>query len=220
MYNLNKLERNVLITVEEVLFHAPTKHTLDPRMIESSIIVAEERFMRVELGSAMYDYIVDNKNVLVTVGNVGALETVSGLDLTVGQILNGYEQLNPSYQALWKQHLWKIVAECVIISAYPEGFVQMGSEGTIHSSPPAGLMVTSGQVVPLLSSMKWVIDKKIQDRLSPLMNSMHDFICKNKSANGYDLYLKTCPEVDCAGNVKERQKFTGVVMDIYDDVDE
>lgn len=217
MYKLNKLERGVLITVDEVLFHAPTKHQLDARMIESSIIVAEERFIRVELGSAMYDYIVDHKNVTVTAGNIAALETASGLDLNEGDVLNAVEQLNPSYQALWKNHLWKIVAECVIISAYPEGFVQLGSEGTVHNSPPAGLMVTSGQVVPLLSSMKWVIDKKIQDRVSPLFNSMHDYICKNKSANGYDLYQKTCPEIDCKGNSTERPKFTGIVTGLYDD---
>lgn len=216
MYALNELQRNVLITVPEIMFHAPTKHTLDQRMIEQSIIIAEERFIRPEIGSAMYDDIVDQKNVLVTSGNLAALETASELDLTEGQVINALEQLNPSYQSLWKQYLWKIVAECVLISAYPEGFAQFGSAGVVHTSPPAGLMVTSGEVVPLLQTVKWALDKKIQDRVAPLINSMNDYICNNKA--NYTLYGKTCPEVNCNGTKEEKSKWVGIVSTgMYDD---
>lgn len=217
MYKLNELDRKVLITVDEVIFHAPTKHSLDPRMILQSIIVAEERFIRPEIGSAMYDYIVEQKNIIVTSGNIAALEVVSGLTLQEGQILNAVEQLNPSYQSLWKNHMWKLTSECVIASSYPEGFAQFGSEGVIHQSPPAGLMVTSGLVTPLLGTVKWAMDKKIQDRIAPLFDSMHEYICKNKVTNGYSLYRKTCPEIDCNGDIEVKEKWAGLALDMYDD---
>ena len=211
--------RNVLITPQEVVFHAPTKHTLDLRMIEQSIIVAEERFIRPELGYAMYDYMATNKNVIVTSGNIAALQLamVDSTPIKEGDIVNAFEQLNPSYQALWKQHLWKIIAECVLTSAYPEGFVQFSSEGVFHTSPPAGLMVTSGLVAPLLPTVRWVMDKKIQDRIAPLMDSMHNYICKNKVESGFDSYGKTCVE-NCNGTADEKKpKWAGLSLDLYDD---
>jgi hypothetical protein len=221
MYTLNKLQRNVLITYEEVLFHAPTKHTLDARQVEQSIIVAEERFIRSELGYDLYDAMAASKNVVVTAGNIVALQLAftnqgSNVTLVEGMIVNAYEQMSPAYQSLWKQHVWKLDAECVMLSAFPEGFIQFGSEGTFHTVPPAGLMVTSGLVTPLLPSVKWAMDKKIQDRIHPLVESMHNYLCKNKTS--YSLYKKTCPECDETGEAKAR-KWTGLALGIYDDID-
>lgn len=219
MYNLNTLMRNVLITQEEVLFHAQTKHTIDPRMIESNIIIAEERFIRPELGFNMYDDMVDAKNNTVTIANKAALQaliTTEEYQLKDGDVVNAFEFLSVPYQKLWKQHLWKIVAECVMVVSFPEGYIQFGSEGTMHTVPPAGLMVTSGFVTPELRSMKWMLDKKVQDRIAPLIQGMHNFICKFKT--DYVKYIKECP---CDKEVEGKQlKKTDLVLSIYDDCDD
>ncbi len=218
MYNINPLMRNVLLTSQEVIFHAPTKHTLDPRMIDNSIIVAEERFLREELGTALYADMANTKNKEITSGNIAAMQILVGTPsdlvptLKEGDILNSFKFMSTAYQNLWKQFLWKVGAECVLISAYPEGFVQFSSEGTMHQVPPAGLMVTSGFVSPLLGSMKWIMDKKIQDRVGPLVNNMHRYICENRIDFG--LYKKPCP--DC-GDDEGKEKWSGLAQGLYED---
>lgn len=215
-YRKNLLKKNVLITPEDVIFHAPTKHEVDHRMIISSIIVAEERFLKTELGYDLYEELIAAKNVLITSANKVAQETLTGLTLAVDDIVNGEGYLTPVQRALWDKHLWKLTAECVMVSAYPEGFVQYGSEGTLHNNPPAGLMVTSGHVVPLLSSLKWVVEKKVKDRIDPLIRSMHEYICKNEA--DFPLYGKECES--CKDSEADyRRKFQGIAMDLYDDVD-
>lgn len=218
-YNINDLNRNVLITPKEVIRHAPTKHVLDERMIASSIIIAEERFIRPELGSTLYDAICAQKNVVITSGNQTAMQTASGIaTLPIGTILNAYELITSNqYKNLWNQFLWKVCAECVLVAAYPEGFVQFGSEGSVHNDPPAGLQVTSGFVVPLLSSLKWIVDKKVQDRIGPLLSAMHDYICRNISdyATWYD--QTKCP--DCNKPGETDRKWTGWATGLYEDDD-
>lgn len=46
MYSINRLNRPVLITPDEVLFHAATDHSVDARQILQNIIIAEERIIR------------------------------------------------------------------------------------------------------------------------------------------------------------------------------
>lgn len=216
MYRKNNLMRNVLITADEVIFHAPTKHILDPRMIEHSIIIAEERFIRPALGTALYEDICNTKNTEVTSINIDTLRTKMGnTEIKEGDIINAFEFLTAPYISLWKQYLWKLVAECVMISALPESFVQFGSEGAMHNSPPAGLMVTSGFVTPLLSSMKWSMDRKVQDRLTPLLISLENFICVHIS--DYPKYPRECP--DC-NKENKNLKSAGIATDIYDDYED
>lgn len=217
-YNVNNLMRNVLITPAEVMYHAPTKHTLDVRMIEQSIIIAEERWIRPELGFALYDAMATAKNITVTAGNLAASQLLIGTQpvLVADDIINSYKLMSVSYQALWKQYLWKLTAECVVAAAYPEAFVQFTSEGINHTSPPAGLMVTSGSVVPLLSSAKWSLDKKVQDRIAPMISGMHGYLCKFKT--DYTLYDKSCP--DCNDGETKSTKWAGLAVNMYDDLDE
>lgn len=222
MYTVNRLMRNTLTTPIEALFHAPTKQNVDVRPIESSIIVAEERFIRTELGYDFYEYMVNTKNkTLANSGEVTIAQPLVGATdpvLTVGDIVNAFEYLPQAYQTLWKQHLWKLVSECVIASAFPEAFIQFGAEGAFHTVPPAGLMVTSGLVTPLTSSMKWALDKKILNRISPLLESMHTFICKNKA--DYPYYKRECPG-GCNGDDENvKSKWSGFCLDIYRDLDD
>lgn len=215
MYNKNNLMRNVLITANEVIFHATTKHELDPRMVEQSIIVAEERFIVPALGYEMYNEIAIAKNTVVTDSNKTALNTLTGTTLNNGEVVNAFELLSSSYMELWKQYLWKLTAECVMACAYPEGFVQFGTAGTIHNNPPAGLMATSGFVTPLLSSLKWTMDRKLQDRIAPMANSMHLYLCRN--IVNFPKYDKTlCP--DCEKSTIG--KSGGIALNLYDDEDE
>ncbi len=211
MYRINPLMRNVLITTDEVIFHAPTKQTLDPRTIQNSIIIAEERFIRPALDFDMYNQLVNAKNVEVTNGNKSILENKYGATLMVGQVVNAFEEMTSDNQKLWKEYLWKLTAECVMVIAFPEGFVQFGSEGVVHTSPPASMMSTNGLVTPDLKSVKWAMDKKQQDRIDPLLEALHDFICRNKEK--YTLYKKQCP----CDEEHLKTKRSNLVLGLYDD---
>ncbi|WPV66276.1 hypothetical protein [Chitinophaga sp. LS1] len=223
MYRLNPLMRDVLITSDEVIFHAPTKHTLDPRTIEQSIIIAEERIIRPALSDDLYYAMVEQKNQTVTTANKEALEQQvndslpEGSDpvvLSIGDIVNAFEFLNEDYLKLWKQHLWKLTAEVVMLGATPESFVQFGSAGVIHTVPASGPMNTAGEVSPELRSVKWLMDKKMMDRIDPLTQAMHEWICRNKIK--YPSYQKECG-CDSKGVAYKRK--SDIVLGIYDDID-
>lgn len=217
MYKLNTLSRNVLIMPDEVINQAQTKHTLDVRMIEPHIIVAEERFIVPALGYNFYEALIAEKNTVVTSSNKATLEEAAGTTLEVDWVVNASESLSPANKALWNRILWKYLAECVMIMAYPEGFVQFGSAGTIHDAPPAGPMNTSGNVTPDLRSLKWAMDKKMLDRINPLAESMHLWLCKQKKADDslYELYCKKC---DCDHDGVPYKRRTDIILDLYDDV--
>lgn len=217
MYRINPLMRNVLITTDEVIFHAPTKQTLDPRTIQNSIIIAEERFIVPALGHALYYELVKSKNVVVDDTNKGLLQSrFSNNTLQNGMLVNAYELLSEANKDLWIQQLWKLTAECVLLLAMPDAFVQFGSEGVIHAVPQSGPMSTSGVVTPDLKSVKWVMDKKIMDRIDPLINALHTYICWNRTVTPgiYPLYIKECP---CNDNTAKNSRKTDVVLGLYDD---
>ncbi len=216
MYNLNPLMRPVLITAPEVLFHAPTKHTLDIRTIEQSIIVAEERFLRPALGDSFYEALITAKNTEATEANIATLQPlIPTTTIYVGHYLNSYTYLSAANKLLWKMHLWKLAAECVMMLATPEGFVQFGSEGVVHTNPTAGPLTSGNVITPSLGAVKWTMDKKLMDRIDPLLEAMHNWICK-RSAD-YPLYEKPC-ECDNSGNANQRR--SDFVLGIYDDEDE
>lgn len=223
MYRVNPLMRNVLITVDEVIFHAPTKQTLDPRMIEQSIIIAEERLVRTALSDDLYYTLADEKNRIVTTDNKAALETlindsmpegVVPVVLTEGDIVNAMEFLSADNLFLWKQHLWKFTAECIMLSASPEAFLQFSSEGLVHGAPPAGPMTQATVVGPELRSVKWIMDSKMRDRIDPLTESMHAWICRNKTR--YPLYKKEC---DCDSKGVAYKRKSDMVLGLYDEID-
>lgn len=213
--------RNVLITTDEVIFHAPTKQTLDPRTIQNSIIIAEERFIRPALGDDFYEALIESKNIVIDSGNKSTYEsqilaaTGKAVTLIAGEILNAAELLSVDNLALWKQHLWKLTAECVMLLAVPEAFVQFGSEGVVHTSPVASPLNTTGISTPELKSVRWAMDKKLMDRIDPLMEAMHAWLCKRKAS--YPLYDKDC---DCDANGVAYKRKTDWITGLYDDGDE
>lgn len=199
MYNLNPLQQNVLITNAEVLFHAPTNHTFDPRVIQNAIIIAEERFIRPTIGHGQYEFMASEKNVVVTDLNRAELQThFPSTTLVNGMIVNAYEFLTAGNLSLWKMgNLWKLISECVLLLTVPDGFVKSTSEGVVHPNPPASVMSASGVVTPDLRSVKWLMDKKLMDRIDPLIEAVKNYICRNKTT--YPLYT-WCPCVDECGN--------------------
>lgn len=230
MYRINPLKRNVLIMTDEVIFHAPTKQTVDPRMIEQNIIVAEERLIRPALGTEFYFALIDQKNRLVTNTNKEGLQDQinsslpsgsQAVTLTVGDVVNSQEFLIAENKVLWNQILWKLTAESVMLLALPEGFVQYGSTGAVFNQPPAGPMSASNSIVtPDLRSMKWAADKKMSDRIDPLRESMHMWIClqkADKSKGLYGLYQKPC---DCDENGIAYKRKSDWVTGVYDDHDD
>ena len=228
MYRLNPLKRNVLITVDEVIFHGPTQHTLDPRIIEQSIIVAEEGIIRVALGYDYYQALLLEKNTLVTDANKATLQAAitaaqpsdaQDVVLQSGMIVNALEYLSADNKTLWNEYLWKLTAEVVIMIAYPEGFVQIGTEGVHHKAPPAGPMTSGGIVSPDLRTMKWALDKKNMMRIDPLREAMHLWLCKQQKADDdkYPLYEKTC---DCNADGVPYKRKTDMILGLYDDEDD
>ncbi|SFW15808.1 hypothetical protein [Chitinophaga sancti] len=223
MYRINPLMRDVLITTDEVIFHAPTKHTLDPRTIEQSIIIAEERIIRPALSDDLYYDLILQKNKTVTADNKDTLQDQVNSSLpagseqvilAIGDIVNAFEFLSADYLKLWKQHLWKLTAEVVMLGATPESFVQFGSAGVIHTVPAAGPMNTTGEVSPELRSVKWLMDKKMMDRIDPLTQAMHEWICRYKIQ--YPLYQKECG-CDSKGVAYKRK--SDIVLSVYDEID-
>lgn len=227
MYRLNTLNRNVLIMTDEVIRHAPTKHTLDPRMIENSIIIAEERFIVPALGWPYYKALINSKNKVITDANKSVEQDkinaslpqgAQAVVLKSGDVVNAAEYLSNSDKELWDYILWKLIAECVLILAYPEGFIQFGSSGVIHEQPGNSAMISSGAVTPDLRSMKWVMDRKMMDRVDPLLESMHNWVCDQKKIDKtkYLLYGKDCG-CDAKGN--PNQKRSDILLGLYDDID-
>lgn len=227
MYRVNPLQRKVLIVSDEVIFHAGTTHTMDPRKIDNSIIVAEEGMIRATLGYGLYADLVDKKNKIVTEENKAEIESeindslpdsADDVTLAVGDIVNALEFLSDDYKTLWKEHLWKLTAECVMLVALPEGFVQFGSEGAIHTNGQAGPMNSQGIVTPELKSMKWSIDKKMMMRIDPLRESMHLWLCTQRKAypSKYSLYDKAC---DCNVDGVAYKRKTDIILGLYDNDD-
>ncbi len=220
MYKLNELHRSVLITPHEVIFHASTAQTLDPRTIEQAIIIAEERFARPALGHALYEVLIAEKNLLITSGNIAANQTLfddAGEEITLeeGDIANASEYMSVSGRLLWNTILWKYVAECVMIIAAPENYVHFTSDGLVHKVAPAGPMSSTGVVAPDLKTVKWFMDKKMMDRIDPLAQALHVFLCRYKD-DDYPDYDKDC---DCDEKGTSYRRKSDIILGIYDTED-
>jgi hypothetical protein len=199
-------------------------------MVEQSIIIAEERFLRPALGFNFYEALITEKNLEITTGNKVAQqalldesmptppENVTNPVLVEGDIVNAWEYLSADNKELWKQVLWKFTAEAVMLLALPEGFVQFTSAGAVHNQPTSGPMQSTGVVTPDLRSVKWAMDKKLMDRIDPLQQAVHVWLCKKKDADSslYPLYKKDCA-CDESGVAYKRK--SDIILGLYDDID-
>jgi hypothetical protein len=211
MYSLNHLNRNVLIMADEVLFHAPTSHTADHRMIEQAIIIAEERFIRPAICRDMYDDFRNQKNVVVDNTNNATLNAATNMTLTAGQIVNALELVtNPWYKKLWNEYLWKICAEVVIYTATPTNFSEYTSQGEMINNPKSILNEGQGATSAGIKEVQWKMDKILMDRIDPLIQAMHDWICENKTE--FPKYCKPCA---CSEDGVSYKRKSGWIHNIY-----
>jgi hypothetical protein len=198
MYKVNLLPRKVLITPDEVIAQGPTDGTVDPRNILQAIQIAEERFVKKAICKDLYNDICSIKNVIVTDLNKTFLESESGLTLTVGSMLNASEFLNDSYRELWNEHLWKLVAECVVYIATPTNWSKYQSQGEMQLNPKSIAQFNEGSnaASASLKDVQWKLDKLLQDRIDPLIASVQEYICEN--IGSFPMY--NCRKCDCGNN--------------------
>lgn len=221
MTGLNPLRTKVLITTDEVMFHAPTDNNPDVRYILQSILVAELRFIKPALGAALYDSLCDTKNVLVEESNKVALEALINdgrptdreqLKLVVGDYVNSTDYLSNSEKKLWHTHLHKIIAECVYFCALPTNHSRFTTKGVVQDNPKS--QVGSGGSTTIdLKDLKHLMDRALEDRVFPLLEAMHQYMCAEK----YSGYLRDCG-CDSSGNVLHPRK-TEIILSMYEDDD-
>jgi hypothetical protein len=216
MIGVNILRTKVLITTDEVIFHAPTDHEADARLIMNNIIIAERRFVKPIIGPIAYNSLIDNKNLLVTSSNKDTLQTIVNdgrtgreeIILKPGDYVNSDTYLNEMQQDLWVNYLHKIVAECVWFVALPVNRARFTAKGVIKNYPET-IAQTQESVTIDLKDLKHLLDKGLQERITPLIEDLHQYMCEV----GYPGYTRDC------GCDKGTKKQSGVIFGLYDDDD-
>lgn len=217
MIGLNRLRTKVLITTDEVIFHAPTDQTIDPRIIQQCIIIAERRFVKPVLTKSVYNTLIDTKNKLVTADNKATLqdELNSGraadresIVLVEGDYVNSDTYLTDAQQTLWKDHLHKITAECIWLVAMPVNRARFAAKGMLKNNPET-IAENRDSVTIDLNDLKHILDKGLNERITVLITDMQEYLCDNKFP-GYE---------GCSCNDKngQAQKSSGVIFGLYDD---
>lgn len=230
MYRINRLNRNVLITPDEVLFHMPSDQSVSERQISQNIIIAEERFIADALCFDFYEDFISQKNEKVTEENQEELiikindslesmgkNTITSNDLPIGTIVNAIELVdNLNYVELWYRYLWKITAECVDFLTTVPSWLRHTEQGQQMNNPKVIGGNSTNSASGEAKDVKFKLDSALQDRINPLLARMHEWICKNKDK--YELYCKECESCGCDGTTNDSIiKKTNYVTGIYDD---
>ena len=187
MYRVNPLPRKVLITTDEVIAMGPTDSSVDSRVLLHSIQIAEERFIKPALCKELYYDFRNLKNVIVTDANKTELQSkftvsVPAVTLEVGEMVNAIEQVtNTYYVELWNEYLWKIAAEAVVYIASPSNYSRFTASGEMMNNPKSITNEGGGAASVELKDMKWKLDKMLMDRIDPLIEAMHEWLCDNKA---------------------------------------
>lgn len=221
MIGVNTLKTKVLITTDEVIFHAPTDHEVDPRILMQSIIVAERRFIKSMLGYEIYNTLIAVKNKLVTEENKTDLQTAVNagrptdreqIVLNIGDYVNSDTYLSAEQLLLWQNYLHKITAECVYLSAIVVNRARFGSKGVVKNYPES-IASSQDSVSVDLEDMKHLLDKVRLERVQPLIEDQHKYLCYTK----FPGYKKDCG-CDTKGVAYKTQG--PVATSMYDDDDE
>ncbi|MGC4130241.1 MAG: hypothetical protein QM564_11960 [Bergeyella sp.] len=235
MYRINRLKRNVLITPDEVIFHAATDKEISEQSIRPNIIIAEERWIANAICDKFYEDFISQKNKEVTAENkaellgkinnsllIDGLNPIKESDLKVGMIINAIEFVeNEWYVKLWNRFLWKLTAECVDAMSIVPSWLKHTSSGQQKNNPNSiggnGKESASGEK----SEIQFKLDNYIQDRIDPIIERMKLWICQNKSH--FPLFCKDCGEIcgcDENGNQPDgvsHIRKTNWIPNIYED---
>lgn len=185
MYRVNQLPRKVLIVSDEVIAWAPTAGNAEVGNIEKAIQIAEERFVKPLICKDLYNEFRTQKNVAVTDINKEYLESLfsAGTILEVGKLVNSIEFCDAWYQSLWTEHLWKLLAECVIYVASPTNWSKYSAAGEMINNPKSiSADNGSGGNSVDLADMKWKMDKLLMDRIDPLIASTQEYLFDNRGS--------------------------------------
>jgi hypothetical protein len=192
MYRTINLPRKVLISTDEVIAQAPVVAVPEINNILAAIQIAEERFIKPAICKELYYDFRNEKNVVVTDDNKEALEAIMNekstgtVLLEVGDIVNAIELVSkPQYKDLWNEYLWKITAECVMYIASPTNYSRYTAQGEMENNPKT-IGSGEGAATVDLGTMKWKMDKLLQDRINPLLTAMHEWLFDNR--NIFPLY--------------------------------
>lgn len=230
MYRINRLNRNVLITPDEVLFHMASDQGVNERQILQNIIIAEERFIVDALCFDFYEDFISRKNKEVTLTNQATLiqeinnslakenrSPITDDDLPIGTIVNAIEFVdNEDYVELWNKYLWKIIAECVDLLATVPSWLRHTEQGQQMNSPKVIGGNSTNSASGEAKDVKFKLDSSLQDRINPMLARMHEWICRNK--DNYELYCKECESCGCNGTLNDSiVKKTNYITGIYDD---
>lgn len=223
MYRINYTGRPTLVTPDEVLFHMAADKDVAPRDILQNIIVAEERWIAQAMGDEFYYDFCNAKNVEVTSTNQASLltdinasltaagkPTIVLADIPIGIYVNAIELVtNSNYVELWKWFLWKLCSECVALTTIVPTWLRQTAQGQQKNNPAVIGGNGSGSETGDRKDVQFKIDKYVQDRIDPLLERMHLWLCKRKSS--YSLYTKAC---DCGDDgVSFKRKTDWVFMD-------
>lgn len=228
MYKVNKLPRKVLIVSDEVIAWGPTTDNPEVGNIEKAIQIAEERFIKPLICKDLYNDFRTQKNEIVTDINKEYLEDLfdNGTKLVVGQIVNAIEFCDTWYRTLWTEHLWKLLAECVIYVASPTNWSKYSAAGEMVNNPKSIAADSgSGSNSVDLADIKWKMDKLLMDRIDPLIASTQEYLFDNRNYfpkyNCRD-FANLCGDNNTSGNRLNNnsgisfQRKTAWVHGIYD----
>lgn len=226
MYRINPLPRKVLVTTDEVIAMGPTVENVDPNNLLHAIIIAEERFVKKFMCKNMYYKMRDEKNIIVGANNKSLLESKvnngnSGVDILLeeGEMVNAIEEVTtPGYKEWWFEYGWKLVAECVVYIATPTNWSRYTAQGEVQNNPKTITGSGEGSMSGDLKDVKWKMDKLLMDRIDPLIEAMHEWMCDNKaSLPGFDCHdcSKYCSDHNTKDGISYKRK-TGWVHNIYD----
>ncbi len=208
MYAINRLNRPVLITPDEVLFHAATDHSVDARQILQNIIIAEERIIAQAISSSFYEELISLKNKIVAVANqtdilnkintalaVAGKKPIAVTEIPVGTIVNAIEWVNNNdYIALWNRFLWKLTAEAVDMLTTVPSWLRHTAQGQQKNNPE--VIGGNGQnaVTGDRKDVQFKIDIQMQERIDPLIARMQQWICERKDK--FPTYAHSCNNSD------------------------
>lgn len=198
MLGINPISRNVLITPDECTAKLANS-SIDSHLWASCIEVAESKFVLPLLGWDMYQDICTQKNVVVTSGNIVALQVIFtaqfGTDpvsgnpkviLTTGQVVNGPEQITttPAYATLWNQALWNFTYQCVYALSLPGNYAQFTSSGIQKNNPlDSAIGTTSSANVGIsLNDLRFLVDNQLLDRINSAQNYLEWYLCANAAS--------------------------------------
>lgn len=210
MYAINRLNRPVLITPDEVLFHAATDHSVDARQLLQNIIIAEERIIVQAISNSFYEELIGLKNKTVNIINQNMIlneinnsliaagkKPITKTDLPAGTIISAIEWVNNNdYIELWNRFLWKLTAEAVDMMTTVPSWLRHTAQGQQKNNPE--VIGGSGQnaVTGDRKDVQFKIDIQMQERIDPLISRMQQWICERKEKFPKYTHKCTCDNTD------------------------